>query len=67
MNFAIEILIKLFCYLEKVFIHMNAWIVGKDLMKHHCVTKMLFIATDYRNEKRVFKSLYNKNLGDYYH
>ena len=33
---------------------MNTWIVGKDLMKHH------------GHAKRVFKSLNNKNLGDYY-
>ena len=25
--------------------HMNPWIVGKDLMKHHCLIKTLFIAT----------------------
>ena len=29
--------------LEKVFIHINIWIVGKDLMKHHCLIKKLFI------------------------
>ena len=30
---------------ERVLIHMNTWIVGKDLMKHHCLTKKRFIAT----------------------
>ena len=67
-----ETLINLFCYYEKVFIHMNAWIVGKYLMKHHCLTKKFFIATyyitdvGYRHAKRVFKNLSNKNLGDYH-
>ena len=28
---------------EKAFIPMNTWIVGKDLMKHHCLIKKLFI------------------------
>ena len=30
--------------LKKVLIIMNIWIVGKDLMKHHCLIKKLFIA-----------------------
>ena len=30
--------------LEKVSILMNTWIVGKDLMKHHCQIKTSFIA-----------------------
>ena len=28
---------------KKLFIRMNVWIVGKDLMKHHYMTKKLFI------------------------
>ena len=36
---------KFILLLRKVFIHMNISIVGKDLMKHHCLTKKLFIAT----------------------
>ena len=40
-----EILIKLFCYKEKVSTHMNTWIVGKDLMHYDCLIKNLFIAT----------------------
>ena len=44
-------------------------------MKHHCLTKRLFIATlnmeditdvDYEHEKIVFKNLINKNLGEYH-
>ena len=33
---------KFILLLRKVFIHVNAWIVGKDLMKH-CLIKKLFI------------------------
>ena len=36
---------KIILSLKKVFIHMNTWIVGNDLMKHHCLIKKLFIAT----------------------
>ena len=36
-----KILINLFFYLEQVFIPMNTWIAGKDLMKHDCpITKL---------------------------
>ena len=55
---------------------MNTWIVGKDLMKHHCLTKKLFIYSnlnieditnvDYRHGKTVFEYLINKHLGDYH-
>ena len=34
-NFAMVMLINLFCYKEKVFILMSIWIVREDLMKHH--------------------------------
>ena len=27
---------------EKVFIHMNTWIAGKDLMKYHYLKKEIF-------------------------
>ena len=33
MNFVIEILINIFYYYEKKFIHMNTQIAGKDLTK----------------------------------
>ena len=36
---------KFILLLIRVFIHMNTWIVGKDLMKHNCLTKKPFIAT----------------------
>ena len=32
-----------FLLLRRVFIRLNIWIVGKDLMKHHYLTKNLFI------------------------
>ena len=38
-NFVTKILINLFCYQEKEFIHMNTWMVGKDLMKHFYLIK----------------------------
>ena len=52
---------------------MNTWIVGKHLMKHHFLTKTFYSnlnmedITDlnHRHAIRVFKSLNNKNLGDY--
>ena len=39
MNFAMET--NLFCDKEKVFIHINTWKAGKDLMKHHYQIKKL--------------------------
>ena len=54
---------------------MNTWVVGKDLMKHHCLNKEAFYSSlnmenitdvDYRHVKRVFKNLNNKNLGNYH-
>ena len=54
---------------------MNTCIVGKDLMKHHCLTKELFYSNlnmeditnvDYMHAKIVFTNLINKNLGDYH-
>ena len=38
-----EVLINLFHYEEKECIPMNTWIAGKDLMKHYCLTKKIFI------------------------
>ena len=43
MNSVTETLMNLICYQENLFIFMNTWIVGKDLMKHHCLIKTLFI------------------------
>ena len=40
-NFAMETLINLFCYLKKVFILMNTWKTGTDLMKQHSLIKKL--------------------------
>ena len=43
-EFCDGVLNKFILLLRKVSIHTNTWIVGKDLMKHHCLTKKLFIA-----------------------
>ena len=68
-------LINLFSYQEKVFILINTWIVGKDLMKHHYLIKKAFYSSlnmegitdvDHRHAKRVFKNLNNKNVIDYH-
>ena len=42
-NFVIKILINLFCCWEKELMLMNKYIAGKNLMKHHCLIKKLFI------------------------
>ena len=34
---------KFILLLSKVFDHMNTWIIDKNLMKHHYLTKNLFI------------------------
>ena len=74
MNFVMEILINLLCYKEKVFLLMNTWIPGKDLMKHHCLIKKSFYSKlhleditdkDYTHAQKVFKEFKLKNLGHY--
>ena len=55
---------------------MNAWIVGRGLMKYHCLIKeditdfraycQHITDVDYRHKKTVFEYLINKNLGDYH-
>ena len=66
MSSVIKILINLFCYQEKGFMHMNTWIVGKDLMKHCYLIKKDFQSnsnikdirdTDYELAKKVQKDL----------
>ena len=51
-------------------IHVNTWIVEKDLIKHNCLTKKLDIEditdVDYKHAKIVFENLINKSLGDYH-
>ena len=51
-----------------LFIHMNIWIAGKDLMKIlHSSLSMEYIAhTDYRHSKKVFRNFNDQNLGDYH-
>ena len=36
---------NLYYYHEKEYTHMNKWIAGKDLTKHHCLTNNILIAT----------------------
>ena len=58
-----------------MFIHMNTWTAGKDLMKHHYQIKKAFYSElyleditdrDYTHTKKVFKELKLKNLSDYH-
>ena len=58
-----------------MFTLMNTWIVGKDLMKYHCLIKKLFIANyilktltyeDYKNAQKVFEEFNIENLGEYH-
>ena len=60
------ILINLFCYLEKVFILMSAWMTGKRLMKQHYLKKRNFYSNlnmeyitdaDYTPIKEFLKTL----------
>ena len=44
---------KFILLIKKVFILMNTWTVGKDLMKHHYLIKKLF--TDYKHAQKVFE------------
>ena len=56
------ILINLFCYREKVFILMNIWIPGKDLLKLYCQIKTIFTLNleditdkDYEHAQKVWE------------
>ena len=68
-----ETLINLFCYYEKLFIHRNTWIAGRDLMKHYYLIKSFYsklnleniTAEDYTHAKKVFEQFELKNVGDY--
>ena len=61
---------------NKFILHMNTWIVRKDLMFHQILPDKEFFYSslnmekitdvDYRHAKRVFKNLSNRNLGDYH-
>ena len=53
-----------------MFIHMNTWIVGKDLRKLHFQWKLQWIISDityedYIHAQKVFKEFEIKNLGEY--
>ena len=53
---------------------MNTWIVGKDLMNHHCLIKRLFIVNfiekitdkDYISAQKIFEEFNIKTLGEYH-
>ena len=65
-----EVLINLFHYEEKECIPMNTWIAGKDLMKHYCLTKKIFIVVWTWNTLQTViiamqKTFKMNNLGDY--
>ena len=38
---------NLFCYCEKVFTHMNTWMIGKNSMKHHYLKKKKGVCKDF--------------------
>ena len=66
-NFLAMILINFFCHYEKVFTHMNAWMIGKNSMKHHYLRKKFFYShlvveniTDARTQKDLVKILKSK-------
>ena len=75
------ILINLFCYWEKVFILMNIWTAGKNLMKPHYHLKKLLINLnlnlsnlnlehisdgDYAHAQKVWDVFEIKNLVEYH-
>ena len=51
------ILTSLFCDLKKVFIQMNTWIVGKDLMKIH-FQSVKFFTVNYILKILLMKTIY---------
>ena len=67
------ILINLFFCEEKVFLLMTISVIGKSLMKQHCLKRENFIVnmeeiTDayYMHGRRVCKDFEIKNLSEYY-
>ena len=80
-HFVMVILINLFCYWEKVFILMNIWTAGKNLMKPHYHLKKLLINLnlnlsnlnlehisdgDYAHAQKVWDVFEIKNLVEYH-
>ena len=65
---------KFFLLFKKVFIHMNTWIVEKDLMKPHLQVKKPFTVncleyfTDeyYIHAQKLFEEFKLENLGEYH-
>ena len=58
-------IINLFYCCEKVFILMNIWMIGKNLMKHYYMKKDMKDITEagYGHTKRICKDFEIKNLG----
>ena len=46
---------KFILLLKKVFILMNTWKVGKDLIKHHCLIKKSFLQQSKHEKKKINK------------
>ena len=44
-NFLTMMSISLFFCCEKLFTHMNTWMIGKNSMKHHYLKKKIFMVT----------------------
>ena len=80
-HFVMVILINLFCYWEKIFILMNIWTAGKNLMKPHYHIKKLLINLnlnlsnlnlehisdgDYAHAQKVWYVFEIKNLVEYH-
>ena len=68
-NFLTLIKISLFCYLKKVFIFKNIWMIWKNSIKHYYLKIKIFtvlkfgniIASDYTRAKRVSKDFGKKS------
>ena len=63
------ILVSLFCCCEKVFTHMNKWMIEKNSMKHYQKKKIFteedITNSDYAHAKRVSKHFKINKLGEY--
>ena len=58
-----------------MFIFLDSWMIGKSLIKYHCLKKKAFysklniesiIDSDYNHHKRVSNDFQMKNLGEYH-
>ena len=66
--------INLFCCYEKMFNHMDTWVVGKNSIKHHYLRKKIYshlnieniTAADYVHPQRVWKDFEIKYFVEYH-